>query len=119
MQLARTSVAVVTFTLSGFGCASTELSADHLTSLTAAIRAADEVGAADTPQAALHLKLAQDELAQGKQLAAAGDPVRGELFLQRAAVDAELALVLTRQGDAEAEAEKARQAVVLLEGGVR
>lgn len=101
------------------GCATGELSAERVTSVVAAIRSADELGARSLPQAALHLTLAEEELAQAKKLAADGDEQRGAVFLERATADAELAMALTRLKDAEAEALKAREAVALLEGGAQ
>jgi hypothetical protein len=98
------------------GCATTSLPQDRVTSLQASMRSAEEVGAKDVPQAALHLKLAEEELARAKQLAALGDPERAELFLRRAAVDAELALALTREDEAQKEVTQANAAVRRIQG---
>ena len=51
-------------------CAGTPLTTE---APSAEIRAAQEVGAADVPQAALHLQLAKEELARAKHLSAAFD----------------------------------------------
>lgn len=98
------------------GCATGQLSAERVTSVVATIRSADELGARAVPQAALHLTLAEEELAEAKKLAAEGDQQRGGTFLERATADAELAIALTRLKDAEAEALQARKAVAQLEG---
>lgn len=82
-------------------CATTQLSSDRLSSSEAAIRSADELGAAQVPQAALHLKLAQEQLAQAKKLNEDGDNERADLVLQRANVDAELAVALVKEANAE------------------
>jgi len=75
----------------------------------AALRAAEEVGAGNHPDAAYHLKLAEDQIAAAKQLM---DGNRGERrmakrHLQRAELDAELAIAYTRTADAEARAKQA------------
>ncbi len=97
-------------------CASAPLPPDRLASSQAAIRSANEVGAGDLPQAELHVRLAQEQLAQAKQLQKDGDDARAELFLQRSAADAELAIILAREEAAKAEAAKAKQALIDLQG---
>lgn len=97
-------------------CATAALPPERLASSEAAIRSADEVGASKLPQAALHLKLAQEELAQAKQYAKDGDAARAELFLQRSDADSELAMSLTREEEAKVEADKAHAAVLTIQG---
>ncbi len=79
------------------GCASTTLRTEESTS---GIRAAEESGAANVPQASLHLQLAKEELEAAKGLSAKGDREKAKSMLQRAEADAELAVALSR-GDAE------------------
>lgn len=74
---------------------------------TSGIRAAEEVGAAKVPQAALHLQLAKEELERARKLAAAGDQEQGASMLLRAQADAELALALSRENTERAEANAA------------
>ena len=92
------------------GCASTPLKTDASTS---GIRAAEEVGAADVPQASLHLQLAKEELARAKSLAANDQREKADSMLMRAEVDAELAVALSREetekAEARAEVERVRQ----------
>ncbi len=75
---------------------------------TSGIRAAEEVGAAKVPQAALHLQLAKEELERAKKLGADGDKEQGSSMLLRAQVDAELAVALSRE---DTERNEARAAV--------
>jgi hypothetical protein len=80
---------------------------------TSGIRAAEEVGAANVPQASLHLQLAKEELELAKGLAAKDEKKKAASMLLRAEADAELAVALSR-GDAEksearAAAERVRQ----------
>jgi len=86
------------------GCASAPLPAERLASAEAGIRGATEVGGEAVPQAALHLKMARDQIAQAKSLAQSGDGDRAVLVLARAETDAELALSLARESAARAEA---------------
>jgi hypothetical protein len=71
-----------------------------------AIRGAEEVGAKTNPRASLHLKLAQEERAKGLALVKDGDNKEGELMLQRSEADAELAVALSRETAAKADADK-------------
>ena len=79
------------------GCANAPLRTEASTS---GIRAAEEAGAVNVPQASLHLQLAKEELEVAKGLAAKGDREKAKTMLQRAEADAELAAALSR-GDAE------------------
>ncbi|MEO7112928.1 MAG: DUF4398 domain-containing protein [Polyangiaceae bacterium] len=73
-----------------------------------AVRAAQEVGGQNEPQAALHLKLAQEQIDQAKQLVADGDNQRADFVLMRADADAELAVSLAREATARAAAKVAQ-----------
>jgi len=79
------------------GCASAPLQTERSTS---GIRAAEEAGAANVPQASLHLQLAKEELERAKGLAAKGEKEKAASMLSRAEADAELAVTLSR-GDVE------------------
>jgi type IV pilus biogenesis protein CpaD/CtpE len=67
---------------------------------TSGIRAAEEAGAVNVPQASLHLQLAKEELELAKGLSAKGEKARAASMLLRAEADAELAVALSH-GDAE------------------
>jgi type III secretion system FlhB-like substrate exporter len=81
-------------------CASYPVPTERLANTTAAIRGAQEVGASGTPQAALHLKYAEEELARAKRLVADGNNERAEAVAANAQSDAELSLALTREAAA-------------------
>jgi|SRR5258708_7371640 len=74
-------------------------------STAAAIRSAHEVGAEQVPQAALHLKLAQEQLDKGKALMNDGDNRRAEYLFLRAQSDAELALAYARENKTRTDAQ--------------
>jgi hypothetical protein len=86
------------------GCGAAPIPAERLASAEAGARAAAEVGAEGVPQAALHLKMARDQVAQAKALNRDGEYERAAMVLARAEADAELALALTRESTARAEA---------------
>jgi putative IMPACT (imprinted ancient) family translation regulator len=71
--------------------------AAQVTETQAAIRAAEEVGAPSVPKAALHLKMAKDQLQTAQALMAQEDNEQAKLTLDRARVDGELALALARE----------------------
>jgi Spy/CpxP family protein refolding chaperone len=70
---------------------------ERIASAEAALRGAAEVGASRVPRAALHLKLAEEQIDKAKRYIQDGYNQRAELALRRAQADAELALVLARE----------------------
>ena len=72
-------------------------------------RSAQEIGANSIPQGQLHLKLADEQLAQAKSLMAKDENRRAEFMLVRAKGDAELALALARASNAKKEAQAATE----------
>jgi len=65
-----------------------------------ASRSAREVGANAQPGAKLHAKLADEQIANAKELIAKGDNERASYVLLRARADAELSLALAREQNA-------------------
>lgn len=90
---------------------------DRLASAEAASRSARELGAERNPNAALHLKLAQEQIDAAKKLMGDGDNRRADLVLQRAGADAELAVMLAKENNAKAEVEKAQEKLKSVKGG--
>jgi hypothetical protein len=86
------------------GCASYPAPTDHLANSYANIRAAEAIGAAQTPQAALHLKLAHEEQSSAQKLASDGDNEQADYMTARANADAELAMSLARETQAQGRA---------------
>lgn len=90
----------------GVGCGGGyPVPSERLSSSQAAVRGAEEVGVANEPAAALHLKLAQEQVAQAKTLIAEGENKRADYVLMRATTEAELALSLSRATAARADAQ--------------
>ena len=90
---------------------------DRLVTAEAALRSARELGAEREPKAALHLKLASEQIDQAKKLMADEDNRRADLVLQRASSDAELAVMLAKENAARAEADKAQEIVTRVKSG--
>ena len=77
----------------------------------AAVRAAEEVGAPNVPNAALHLKMARDQIATAESLIREDENEQATLVLLRAQADAELALELAREQQMKNEAAEARERI--------
>ncbi len=97
------------------GCASAPIVLDRLPETQAPMRAAEELGAARVPQAALELKLAQDEVQQAKLFAKDGNKQRADMLMLRAQADAELAVALAREAPLQVEAKTATEAVKMMQ----
>jgi hypothetical protein len=91
--------------LGPMACGSTPPPHEREASSQAAIRTATELHAEQVPQAALHLKLAQEQFDKGKALMNDGDNKRATYALLRAQADAELALALARENKTKTEAQ--------------
>ena len=93
------------------GCASTPAPTERMATAEASIRGAQEVGATGSPQAALHLRLAQEQLAKAKGLIASGDNEAADRMLLRARADGELALALARANTAQVAAQQSLEQI--------
>jgi hypothetical protein len=83
-----------------------------------AIRAAEEVGAAHSPQAALYLQLAKEEFEHARRLTSPDDLPAATRLLQRAEADADLALSLARENTDKIEAQAALDKANMLNDSV-
>ncbi len=104
----KIEILVIAVTAIAGSCASAPLKTDASTS---GIRAAEEVGAADVPNASLHLQLAKEELERAKGLAVNDEREMADSMLRRAEADAELAVLLSREDAEKTEAEAAVERV--------
>ena len=80
---------------------------EQLSKAKAVVRAADEVGAKDAPKAALHLKMARDQIAQAEFLITKEQMKKARHFLMRAEADAELSIALAKSASRKQEADEA------------
>jgi hypothetical protein len=90
---------------------------DRLAGAEAATRSARELGAERDPKAALHVKLAEEQIGTAKSMMKNDDNRRADLTLQRASADAELAIVLAKENTAQAAATKAKEATANQKAG--
>jgi hypothetical protein len=95
--------------LTAAACGSSEVPTKQIADSQAAVRGAEEVGAAQHPQAALHLKMARDQISKAQALSKEGEHDAAKQLLKQAELDAELALTLTREQKAENDAQRAQQ----------
>jgi hypothetical protein len=101
------------------GCASYPAPQQHMADSAAAVRGAEEVGAAAQPQAALNLKIAQEEIARAKALTADDKNEEADFMSLRAKADAELALALTREETSRVRAQQGESKAKAVENGVQ
>ena len=80
---------------------------EEMSKAKAVSRAADEVGATDTPKAALYLKMANDQIAEAEQLIKREKMNQARMLLMRAEADAELSIAHAKAASKEEEAEAA------------
>jgi hypothetical protein len=93
------------------GCGGSALPPAKVADTQSSISAAAAVGADQHPQAALHLKMARDQLKQAQGLIDDGKSDEARLVLERADADAEVALMITREAQASENVRKARSDV--------
>jgi hypothetical protein len=98
-------------------CASYPAPQQHMADSQASVRGAEEVGAASQPQAALNLKLAQEELARAKALMGDDKNEEADYMALRAKSDADLALALAREHVAETRAQQTEAQATAIENG--
>ncbi|MEZ4370467.1 MAG: DUF4398 domain-containing protein [Polyangiaceae bacterium] len=77
-------------------CAGSQPPTNDLTQAKATIRAAEEVGADGAPQASVYLKLARDGASRAERLMADDENDKARMVLERAEMDAQVALELAR-----------------------
>src|SRR5262245_57931649 len=113
----RIGFAVLLIGVSSGACATAPPPNERVATSEAAIRGAREVGAEQVPQAALHLKLAQEAVQKAKGLMQDGDNAEAAFVLLRAQADAELALALARENKTQMEARQVIERARSIGGG--
>jgi Domain of unknown function (DUF4398) len=93
-------------------CGGSAVPLDKLTDAKSTVRAAQEAGATNNPQAALHLKMANDELASAQRALDDKDNDKGRLLLNQAQSDADLSLALARGAEDKQNAQEAQAKIV-------
>jgi len=102
---------VTAMAVGAFGCAGAPKPVAQLASSEGSIRGAQEAGAANVPDAALHVKLAEEQRESALALIKDGKNHRASMMLARSEADAELAIAIARSANAATEAQKAAETV--------
>lgn len=92
---------------------------NQLTSSEAAVRAAEVAGAQNSPQSALHLKRAREQVEIGRNLIQEGENERAEWVLKRAQSDADLALAVASEETRRKQAAAAKEELDQLRESLR
>lgn len=90
---------------------------ERLISAEGAARSARELGAEKEPKAALHLKLATEQIEAAKAQMKDDENKKASATLAKASADAELALQLAKEAKERAEAERAKDGVKNVRSG--
>ena len=101
------------------GCGGGAMPSAQMTESKAAIRAADELGAERYPDAALHLRMARDQVEEAERFIADREFQAARRSLERAEADAELAIELARAEMTKQQARDAYQRVQRLQQELR
>jgi hypothetical protein len=101
--------------LSMIGCGSSAVSTRDVAEANAAVRGAYEAGAANDPKAALHLKMANDQIAAAQRALADDEEERADMLLERAEMDAELAVAMAHRATVARQAREAQARVIELQ----
>jgi len=92
-------------------CGGAAVPHDALSAAQAEVKGAEVGGAGENPKAALHVKLAKDQIEIAQKQIAEGDNEEAALTLARAQADAELALSLAKEAKAQGDASEASEQV--------
>ncbi len=111
MKILSAALLTTATTALSLGCASHPPPSDHMASAIAAVRGAQVAvaGAGQVPEAALQLKLAEEQVATARKMMENGDNERANYMTLRAFNDAELALAYARQHQAREAARAAQE----------
>jgi len=114
VTMVRLSASIL-FTTCVLACGGSSLPPAKVADTQSSISAAAAVGADQNPQAALHLKMARDQLSEAQGLIDSGKNDEARLVLERANADAEVALMITREAQASESVKKTQAEVNALQ----
>jgi hypothetical protein len=92
-------------------CGGAAVPRDQLTQAEAAVKGAEVGGANEEPKAALHLKLAREELTKAQNMINDGENEDAARMVARAQADADLALALAKQAAARKDTAEAKEQI--------
>jgi hypothetical protein len=93
------------------GCGGAAVPRDQLTLAQAAVKGAEVGGANEEPKAALHLKLAREQISKANALIADGENEDAARMIARAQADADLSLALAKQAAARRDTQDAKEQI--------
>jgi hypothetical protein len=102
---------VASLALTQGACGGAAVPQDSLTAAEADIKGAEVAGAPGNPKAALHLKLAKEQVEEAKRLIADDENETAARVIARAQADADLALALAKEARSQAEAQLTKEQV--------
>jgi hypothetical protein len=97
--------------LGQLGCGSAAVPQEQLTAAQAAVKGAEVAGAPADPKAALHLKLAQEQVQKAQALIADDENEEAARLIERAQADADLALLLAKEARGKQEAASVQEQI--------
>jgi len=106
---------IISLSACAAACGGSTLPPANAANTQSSISAATAVGAEQNPQAALHLKMARDQLTQAQGLIDSGKNNEARLVLERADADAALAMIITREAEASSGVKKTQTDVNALQ----
>lgn len=109
---------VVAVAVAAAACGHSAIPTDRLGRAEGAVQSAQAMGATQEPSAALHLRLANENLTLAKKLIADGENERASYVLMRAESDANLARSLVNEARAKAEADRAQREVQMIQSSM-
>ena len=92
-------------------CGGAAVPRDQLTMAQAAVKGAEVGGANEEPKAALHLKLAREEISKANALINDGENEDAARMIARAQADADLSLALAKQAAAKRDTAEAKEQI--------
>lgn len=101
------------------GCAASSVPVVEVTRTDAALRAAEALEAERIPRAALHIKMARDQRETARRLVANGEEDEASAALDRATLDAELAVAIAKEEAARKNAQEIQARATSLRTGGR
>ena len=105
------SFSMVAGALALSACGGAAVPRDQLTMAQAAVKGAEVGGAAEEPKAALHLKLAREEISKANALINDGENEDAARMIARAQADADLSLALSKQAAARRDTAEAKEQI--------
>ncbi|HEY3493407.1 MAG TPA: DUF4398 domain-containing protein [Polyangiaceae bacterium] len=107
------------FSVALTACGGAAVPQEALTAAKASVQGAEVAGAASEPKAALHLKLAKEQITKAEALIEDGDNEEAAVQVDRAQADADLSMSLAKEAKAKLEASETKEQLERLKKNVQ